>query len=356
MTTEPSSIDKLRARLGAEWPAIEESKRASEERMQLLRDLFSREKPDSEDRSVVAFGSIGRQEWTDGSDLDWTLLVDGQADPAHLLISQKIRSALDNANFNAPGRSGVFGSMAFSHEIIHNIGGEHDTNRNMTQRILLLLESTTVGHRSEAYERVLRGVFDRYLEEDAALPDQQRSQHNLPRFLLNDIVRFWRTMAVDFASKQRERGGQGWGLRNAKLRMSRKLIFVAGLLMCFNCALHSSSGFEDRVPRRAVPRHLQYLISMSKNMPLEILASALLSYQASDETSCKIFTAYDRFLGMLDDTNTRKKLEGLSAEAAATSSTFTKVREISHDFQDGLTELFFKTRKLKPLMLQYGVF
>ena len=89
MTAEPSSIDKLRAHLGAEWPAIEKSKEASEKKKQELQNLLSREKPDSEDRSVVAFGSIGRQEWTDGSDLDWTLLVDGQADPAHSLIAQK---------------------------------------------------------------------------------------------------------------------------------------------------------------------------------------------------------------------------------------------------------------------------
>jgi predicted nucleotidyltransferase len=346
----------LGAHLGTEWPAIEKSRRTSQEKKQRLQELFSREKPDSEDRSVVAFGSIGRQEWTVDSDLDWTLLIDGQADPAHLQIAQKIRSMLEAAGFKEPGRSGVFGSMAFSHEIIHNIGGEHDTNRNTTQRILLLLESTTVGPREDAYDRVIRGVLDRYLEEETAFPDQRGGHHDVPRFLLNDIVRFWRTMAVDFASKQRERGGQGWGLRNAKLRMSRKLIFVSGLLMCFNCALKSSSGAEELVSEKAVSPLLEYLISMSKSTPLEMLATALLSYQPPDGTARQIFSAYDRFLALLDDADSRAELERLSAQDAGKNSTFETVREISHDFQDGLTTLFFKTPKLEPLTLKYGVF
>ena len=44
-------------------------------------------------------------------------------------------------------------------------------------------------------------------------------------------------MAVDFAAKRRDRDGAGWGLRNFKLRMSRKLIFAAGLAACLSCKL-----------------------------------------------------------------------------------------------------------------------
>jgi hypothetical protein len=48
---------------------------------------------------------------------------------------------LHEDKFKAPGQTGTFGNMAFSHDIIHQIGGQNDSNKNTTQRILLLLES-----------------------------------------------------------------------------------------------------------------------------------------------------------------------------------------------------------------------
>jgi hypothetical protein len=119
--------------------------------------------------------------------------------------------------FAEPGPTGTFGNMGFSHQLVHLIGGQEDTNKNMTQRILLLLESVPI-RAVNAHERVLKAIIQRYLEEEPYLVEGGRNRFKVPRFLLNDIVRFWRTMAVDFASKQRDRGGKGWGLRNAKLR------------------------------------------------------------------------------------------------------------------------------------------
>src|SRR5947209_1149142 len=206
-----------------------------------LDELLSKEIPPyaSDDTSFVVFGSLARGEWTSRSDLDWTYLIDGQANSDHLRIAQEIQNVIANHPelFRPPGQTGTFGNMAFSHEIIHQIGGQNDTNRNTTQRILLLLESATIGKNIQAYDRVIRGVISRYLEEDTHLLSHDSKSYRVPRFLLNDIVRFWRTMAVDFASKQRDRAGSGWGLRNAKLRMSRKLIFASGVLVCFSANL-----------------------------------------------------------------------------------------------------------------------
>lgn len=215
--------------------AREESLRTRAELDSLLSTQIG--KYSSEDTSLVVFGSLARGEWTSKSDLDWTFLVDGGANSDHLRISQDIHRVLQEAKFQPPGPTGTFGNLAFSHDIIHQIGGQNDSNRNTSQRILLLLESCAVGKRTDAYERVLRGVINRYMEEDTHPLEHDSRRYRVPRFLLNDIVRFWRTMAVDFASKQRDRAGAGWGLRNAKLRMSRKLIFASGLLVCFSANL-----------------------------------------------------------------------------------------------------------------------
>ena len=215
------------------------------------------------------FGSLARGEWTSGSDLDWTYLIDGGANSDHLLIAQRIQRLLEEnkAKFRPPSPTGTFGNMAFSHDIIHQIGGQNDTNKNTTQRVLLLLESCAIGKRPDAYERVIRGVVNRYLDEDNHLLTSDSKRYRVPRFLLNDIVRFWRTMVVDFASKQRDRAGKGWGLRNAKLRMSRKLIFASGLLVCFSANLDAD---------------LQKKISTDKNVIKLTLINHIRDYVKAD--------------------------------------------------------------------------
>jgi hypothetical protein len=372
---EPRALSQLAKSLGYTWEHLAKADEAADKAQKDLLVLLSKqvgEKFASEDANVVVFGSLARKEWIDYvSDLDWTYLIDGQAKSPHLNISQDIQAALRTEfkttnisneekkeyRFAEPGPTGTFGNMTFSHELIHRIGGQDDTNRNTTQRILLLLESKPIGAKN-AYDRVARTIIKGYLDEQPHLLIQDKSCFKVPRFLLNDIVRFWRTMAVDFASKQRDRGGKGWGLRNTKLRMSRKLIFASGLLICFSCQLDTKLQAKiSTVSRDINLAHLEnHIWNYVTRTPLDILAAAVGEYGIENEVAAKLFSAYDAFIAMMSDKQSREHLKDLKSEESRKDEIFSKVQAISKEFEGALHHIFFENETLAPLTRKYGVF
>ena len=211
--------------------------------------------------------------------------------------------------------------------------------------------------RNEAYDRVVKNVLLRYIQEDTNFV-RQTGPHHVPRFLLNDFARQWWTTAVDFAYKHRARFGKGSAIRNLKLRMSRKLIYVSGLLTCFGCDL--GFGPIKRIADCAKPGEVSaHHTSVRERLqpPLETLAGALLAFDHLDSTARKLLSAYDGFLGMLTDPTSRKHLEDLEPEQYEADETLKRGRHLSHEFRDGLLELFFDDRSgLSELTKQYGVF
>jgi len=363
-----SPIDSLGKRLGQTWAAIQKAQVKSLDVQKKIRNALTHPAPifSSSDLSLVVFGSIARLECTEGSDVDWTLLIDGQVDPKHNATSLEIKRAIDKVlkklKLKEPATGGAFGGKAFSHDIIHHIGGDRDSNRNMTQRILLLLESAPVRLRSnqdskgdEAYDRVLKAILQKYLQADSGFFAKGKESH-VPRFLLNDIVRFWRTMCVDFAWKGWEQGEVKWALRNIKLRFSRKLIFFSGLLLVFSCYKNKTLAFRERDERiNACLGHLESLVRMK---PLDIVCSVLLDYNhTSDRKVAEILNRYDRFLSILNKESERKRFEGMGPQKAYKDRTFQRIRKQSHEFQDVISEISFSDRsKLGRFIRQYGVF
>jgi hypothetical protein len=347
--------------LRREWPAIQMAIGSSEATRKRISASLSDDGPlvPEAEVSIVVFGSLARNEWNEGSDIDWTLLIDGPADPQHRSIAHFIPTRLKEEGLRCPATAGVFGSMAFSHDIIHQIGGEKDTNRNLTQRILLLLESQPLVSR-EAYDRVVTSVLGRYLEDDISflISSGKTKTYKIPRFLLNDIVRYWRTMAVDYAHKRYERAGKGWALRNIKLRMSRKVIFVCGLLTCFSCHLNPSPAIQDVLDGKVDSQSslVNHLVRYVRMTPLDILAEGLQLY-ATDATAKRVFDAYNDFLKRLNCPETRAHLDKLDSSQADKDKTFNELCEISREFQKGLTCFFFdEDKQLAELIQKYGVF
>src|SRR6202043_3288383 len=101
MTTDTNPITRLEQQTRSSWKNLEAARsyslRRREELKKALKGL------DSFDTSIVVFGSLARDEATTGSDTDWTLLVDGIADPEHADAAQEIHRRLEGIGAKRPG-------------------------------------------------------------------------------------------------------------------------------------------------------------------------------------------------------------------------------------------------------------
>ncbi len=346
------AVEQLAQRLSKHWPNVLAARaEATKERERLAAILADLGSPDA---AIVVYGSLARGEWTIGSDVDWTLLVDGPAKPDQRTTARQIREALEDNKIEPPNPGGAFGSVAFSHELVHRIGGDADTNRITTQRVLLLLESVAVessDHQDRlVHERVIRSVLDSYLEQH-----EDGSGKTVPRFLLNDVVRYWRTIAVDSAAKVRERGDEGWALRRLKLQTSRKLIFSAGLIMSFNSYVRNlaSGGDEQHVDRAKL---LEDLVSNVHETPLDRVAQSALD-QSMEILAAPVFAEYDRFLAIMNDKEKRDRLKTVGRDEAAKDLVVAEARDVGKAFGRAIEAFFFDdTSRYASCIRKYGVF
>jgi predicted nucleotidyltransferase len=345
---------KLEERTGASWQAIRQASiDAVAMRTKLNTGLVQFT---SKDSSVVIVGSLARQEFTAASDVDWMLLVDGLSDPKYLDIVYQVNIEVARLTDTKIGVEGYFGTVVSSHDLVQHIGGQNDTNANTTRRMLLLLESISIGN-ADAHRRVLRNVLSRYLDEDRGLW-YGSSPYKIPRFLFNDILRYWRTMAVDFAYKQRTRPGGDFALKNFKLRLSRKLIYLAGMIACFECEL----GFSTHEKRDAfyTPKQVQPVIDhvhgVLSKPPLEIVASVFLREPSLDLPARRFFDSYNEFLTMLSNGEIREQLKTLRLDQLEGPLAM-QYRDVAHEYMEAIREIFLQpSNPLGKLTIEYGVF
>lgn len=348
------AFDLLCKKYSRVWPALSEARERTAHRIAHLQTLSL---PQSDNTTLVVFGSFARGELTAGSDIDWSLLLDGPSDPEHFRLAREIRERLADADLLEPGTTETFGTLASSHELIHHIGGIRDTNQNMTRRILLLLESQAINNEI-VHERVLRGILNRYIVSGQSVSWRSRPSVVVPLFLLNDIVRFWRTMTVDYAAKRWEQPDGKWALRNAKLRMSRKLLFVAGLAMCFSFELSPPQDREKILADEEMRPALLagFLLEQTRLKPIDLLCGLLLR-QNNEEIVAGVLDSYDAFLDLLGNEEKRIHLAELQFDQADRDELFAEVRNMSQRFQSGLTRLVFGAdEQLRDLVIRYGVF
>jgi hypothetical protein len=339
VTVAGSPLEQLQQQTGRGFAALLAARAHTAQRLAergaLLADLAV-----DDDAAVVLMGSWGRHELTGGSDDDYMVLVrgvgrapgDGLPRPSVADVAE--RFGRDPGGFSEPGGTGVFAGVVHSVDLLR-VGLDDDTNTNLTRRMLLVLESVAACH-PHVLAGVRRDVIHDYLSD--ALKDRRP-----PRFLLNDLVRYWRTIGVDFVAKDRERDGRGWGLRNAKLRTSRKLLFASGLLPVLRCH------------ERPAPEIGSFLEAQFAMPPADRVADAFLHYGACAEGAAAL-AAYDTFLALIDDRTVRAELHAIDSRSAADRSpAFSEIARLGASIEENLLALLFGP-ELRRITEQYTVF
>jgi len=284
------------------------------------------------DATVVLTGSWGRHEVTSESDDDFMVVFEGSIrDGARPSVEQVARIL----GGRAPGVEDIFAKPVSLEDLRGKIGRDEDTNANLTRRMLFILESVAVCG-AEVHARARTALISGYLAANV-------KDYRPPRFLLNDLVRYWRTIAVDFESKMRARKGEGWGLRNAKLRLSRKALFAGGLLPALGRYRYPAADMLDYLDERmSVP-------------PLDRIADVFLDHGAPDP-GVRALNAYDEFLAILDDSDQRTQLSELAMEEARESQLFTRIAELGKEFEAALLTLLFDDPELRRWVRDYLIF
>lgn len=98
----------------------------------------------------------------------------------------------------------------------------------------------------------------------------------------------------------------------------------------------------------------RFLTAWFSATPSDRLAAAFLQFDAVEE-GARTFAAYDRWLGIMSDLETRAELIRLSANTRNGSPLWQDVRAIGREFQQGLLALLFET-PLRSTATEYAVF
>jgi hypothetical protein len=298
--------------------AQQQAREGLEELTEAYADLDLRD-----DIGIAVIGSLGRYERTQGSDLDIVLLTElSEYDDRVRDIDRQIAERAVERGFELSNPKGHPKFSIYSPSMLsHVIGEDPDRNTLMTVRMCLLLESVGVGG-ADCVRAAKERLMDAYLAKNSlrdCVP---------PRFLLNEVVRFWRTMAVDFEGKMRRREDRGWVLRNGKLRTVRKMLYASGLLPVLECARLQADEMKP------------FLTERLRLRPTNRVAEAFMAYGMPDD-GARALRAYCDFLEILDSATDRQALEEMDKEDREESELWHRVRQSGLAFHRSLTALLF---------------
>ncbi|MDC7745354.1 MULTISPECIES: nucleotidyltransferase domain-containing protein [Rhizobium] len=244
--------------------------------------------------SVAVVGSLARLEASSQSDIDFIIL--GKTNEEKLLTA--LSKIARDLGLSIPNPHGVFNKATELVDLIANIGTAGDTYENVSKRLLLLLEHASVAN-ADLLKSQVSTIAHTYVFS--------RSEQPSFTFLLNDAIRYFRTVCVNNESSFREEK-EKWALRNVKLKHSR-IIMHCGLLLVLACA----SGKRES-------EAYDWFLRAIELPPLDRIRFVF--EECRDRNFHIIEEAYDFFLEMISSSEVRLSLSRLPYEDRHLNITF----------------------------------
>lgn len=271
---------------------------------------------------VYATGSLGRGEMSERSDLDIFILRNGSSPaPLNNLDEIRLKARLVEVarEQHYPDFSGD-GKYVKAHDVNNDLVGKLGTSEDdyanvFTARMLLILESRYILG-PEAYKEAIKAVVAVYWRDYA-----QNSRNFLPVFLMNDILRFWKTLCLNYE----ERTGSEKDTKAGKRRLQNYKLKHSRLLTCYS-AIIFMQAVANRDNGTVSPEVVMQMISESPTKRLEFVADQL---PLAREAVQKILDNYARFLVVCDAE--KDELEEKFARSDFKRERFAEARQFGDD-------------------------
>lgn len=292
-----------------------------------IRARIRAQPPGTAVHTLAIAGSLARMEASDQSDLDLIISLhppgegEDRPDPNPIMVwRDKLCADLE---LDPPNKNGVFQHPICRSHMATIAGRSGEPYEDVAKRILFLLESEWL-YNQDNYDTLLLEIIDAYSE------DVRRDPRKNFVFLLNDVVRFFRSLCVNYQFNKADTEDGKWPIRNVKLRHSRVLMYFS---MVASIGALSRQHSEQKIDA------LKELIRM------EPLRRLYVAYGlARDPGFFKVAGAYNTFLHLLAQKDVRAELAGLDYGDRYRSSAFAQLKANSDALSSELLR-FYEARR-----------
>ena len=198
----------------------------------------------------------------------------------------RINKELDFPSFS---NDGEYLKVYFVEHLKSHTGARLDDANNLfTTRMLLILESCPIVH-SKTYDSHLRAILGHYYR------DRKGRRSFKPLFLLNDLLRYWRTLCLNY-EKGRHEPHRPFRKKNINLKFSRMLTVFGTVLPLIVNPINNVST----------------LLELCARTPLERLAVGLdmLNDSRLNDRWREIMDTYEQFLSWKEEEDLESFLNG----------------------------------------------